>query len=100
MAPFNAGLDFGVSGAVLLELAMERCIELQGAYLIARDPIPLGSHALDDTLARIEGSSATHSCEWWVKNRSIATRRMVLAELTRAGILAPVSRRHTLPLVP
>lgn len=100
MAPFNAGLDFGVSGAVLLELVMERCIQLRDGHLVARDSMPTGSYALDDTLARIRGSAAAHSCEWWVKDRSVATRKMVLSELTDAGILGPVNRRHPLPLVP
>ena len=59
-------LRYAMAGAVLLDLALERCIDTDPERLWPVDPTPLDDDLLDPTLAEI-AAAGTDSLETWVR---------------------------------
>jgi cytochrome P450 len=58
--------DVALSGAVLMDLAMENRIDTDLRHLMLIDPTPLGDELLDPALAEIAHESGTHSTAFWI----------------------------------
>ena len=58
--------DIALSGAVLMDLALENRIDTDLEALLLIDPTPVGDELLDPTLSAIVGAGDTHSTAYWL----------------------------------
>ncbi|MGC5285808.1 GOLPH3/VPS74 family protein [Micromonospora sp. DT231] len=87
------GLDHGLAGALLLDLAVAGRVELVDDRLVVTDPAPVGRPLLDDALARIAGERKLRKPQDWVTRLAKDLPRRVLDGLVAAGVLRRESDR-------
>ncbi len=83
-------LDYALSGAVLMDLALEGRIDTDLERLVVIDPSPIDDDLLDPTLARIVKSDETHDTRYWIEDTIKHTGEVherALARLIERGIL-------------
>ncbi|MEU1687220.1 GPP34 family phosphoprotein [Micromonospora sp. NPDC005707] len=85
-------LDYGLAGAVLLELALAGRVEVTGGRLAVTDPAPTGVPLLDRALATVAGDRPRKPKDWIGKLAKGLPDR-VLDGLVDAGVLRRESDR-------
>ena len=83
-------LRYALSGAVLMDLALEDRIDTDLEKLVLVDPTPLGDEILDPTLAEIAAEDAVHDARYWVdriSGRVEEIRSAAVRGLVARGIL-------------
>ncbi|MFU8853900.1 GOLPH3/VPS74 family protein [Micromonospora sp. SL1-18] len=86
-------LDYGLAGAVLLELALAGRAEVVDSRLTVVDPTPLGHPVLDKALARIGAEQKRRKPKDWISRLAKQLPDRVLAGLVEAGVLRRESDR-------
>lgn len=83
------------AGAVLAELLLDRCIELDGKKVRARECQPRGDVLLDDALDRIRRSRKERTLQDWLAHLATPASllRRAVAGLCRRGILREERRK-------
>ena len=86
-------LDYGLSGALLLDLSFAGRITIRDGLVRVVDHTPVGDPVLDPILDRIGGESRHHSTDWWVYHAASRDHLQVLLDrLVERGYL--VRERH------
>ena len=83
-------LALALSGAVLMDLALEDRIDTDPKQLVVVDSTPLGDDILDPTLAEIAGADETYDTGYWLERtarRTHLVRKAALERLINRGIL-------------
>ncbi len=83
-------LDYAISGAVLMELALENRIDTDLESLVLIDSTPVGDSLLDPTLAEIAALDESRDIRFWVEHtarRSHEIQEEALSRLVSRGIL-------------
>ncbi|GAA5187501.1 hypothetical protein GCM10023322_36010 [Rugosimonospora acidiphila] len=83
----GVGLDFGLAGAVLVELALAGRVEVADGMLTVVDRAPTGDPVLDATLARIAEREPPRTPKDWVGDLRTGLREQILGRLVGAGVL-------------
>ncbi|MBP2708357.1 GPP34 family phosphoprotein [Microbispora sp. RL4-1S] len=94
----NLQLECGLAGAVLVELAAARRIDVDGEQIVVRDPAPLGTPEEDATLARIS-EEEPHDLQWWIRSLRSGLYERTLARLIARGVVDE-QRRRPLGILP
>ncbi|WNM41864.1 GPP34 family phosphoprotein [Micromonospora halotolerans] len=85
-------LDYGLAGAVLLELALAGRVEVTGGRLAVTDPRPTGVPLLDQALAAVAGDRPRKPKDW-ISRLAKGLPDRVLDGLVAAGALRRESDR-------
>ncbi|MET7965926.1 GPP34 family phosphoprotein [Micromonospora sp. NPDC005305] len=85
-------LDYGLAGAVLLELALAGRVEVTGGRLRVADPAPTGVPLLDQALATVGGDRPRKPKDW-IGRLAKGLPDRVLDGLVDAGVLRRESER-------
>ncbi|WBB73607.1 GPP34 family phosphoprotein [Micromonospora sp. WMMD1128] len=85
-------LDYGLAGALLLELALARRVEVADKRLVVTDPTPTGVPLLDEALATV-GAGRPRKPKDWIGKLSKGLPDRVLDGLVGAGVLRRESDR-------
>ncbi|MEU5903559.1 GPP34 family phosphoprotein [Micromonospora sp. NPDC047467] len=85
-------LDYGLAGAVLLELALAGRVEVTDKHLVVTDPAPTGVPLLDEALTMLEAERPRKPKNWIGKLAKGLPER-VLDGLVDAGVLRRESDR-------
>lgn len=89
-APAAATINYGLVGALLLDLTFAGRLTMEEKTLVVTDPTTIGDDLLDDVLARIASSRRAHDVRHWVGDLSRAVPNLkgrLLARLIWRGIL-------------
>ncbi|MCI2426212.1 GPP34 family phosphoprotein [Candidatus Acetothermia bacterium] len=92
----SASLLYGLSGAVLLELALSKRLHIDNEILLVSNTTPTGNDILDEALRTIIASKKDRSTEDWVKALSTGIKNLkerLLDRLVQEGILRKEERR-------
>jgi len=84
-------IDYGLAGAIVMELAMDNRLTIEGKHLAVVDVMPLDHSVLNDALNTIEQSSKRRTAQDWVMRLPKAVgglRQRLLDDLVGRGILA------------
>lgn len=95
----GAHLDVGLAGALLLELALARRIDVADDRVVVVNPAPTGDALSDAALARIGGDRKARHPKDWVNRLAKGVRISVLDRLVAAGVLARETGK-TLGVIP
>ena len=82
--------NIALSGAVLMDLALENRIDTDVEALVLLDPTPVGDELLDPVLSDIAQASDTHSTAFWIERtaeRGDELRQATIDRLIDRGIL-------------
>ena len=79
-------LDYGLVGAVLLDLTLAQRIDLSGRHVVVHDSRPTGEPVHDEILQRIQQSRPRKPAVWVQKLRK-GLRNRVLDKLVAASVL-------------
>ncbi|MER7568800.1 GPP34 family phosphoprotein [Streptomyces sp. NPDC097941] len=93
---YGTGLGFGLSGAMLMELALDGFLHTVDGYLVAADGAQPQDRALGEVLVRIRSSRKPRTASEWVRTLSIGAHRRLSAAMIAEGVLVRTPRR--LPL--
>ncbi|MEU4692108.1 GPP34 family phosphoprotein [Actinoplanes sp. NPDC023714] len=80
-------LDYGLGGAVLMELALTGRIDVVDKRVVVLDRTPTGDPIVDDALRQIDGDPKGRKAGHWVKKLAKGTRKRVLARLVGTEVL-------------
>lgn len=80
-------LDYGLAGALLLELTLAGRVEVADDRLVVTDPTPVGQRQLDDALTRIATEPKRRKPKDWVTRLAKDLPEQVLDGLVTAGVL-------------
>ncbi|KAB1155958.1 GOLPH3/VPS74 family protein [Micromonospora sp. DT46] len=80
-------LDYGLAGALLLELTLAGRVEVADDRLVVTDPTPVGQRQLDDALTRIATEPKRRKPKDWVSRLAKDLPEQVLDGLVTAGVL-------------
>ncbi|MDT0571843.1 GPP34 family phosphoprotein [Streptomyces sp. DSM 3412] len=100
---YRTGLDFGLSGAMLMELALDGCIDTVDGHLVAARAARAARAAqprdrvLGEVLARIQSSRRPRTASQWVRILSAGAHKRLAAGLITDGLLVRRPRRLPLP---
>jgi Golgi phosphoprotein 3 len=87
----SLALDYGLAGAILMELAINNRLTIDGKHIAVADSTPLNHPVLDDALHAIEQSSKRRPAQDWVMRLPKAVgglRQRLLDDLVMRGVLA------------
>jgi hypothetical protein len=93
---YRTGLDFGLSGAMLMELALDGQIRTVDGHLVAVRGAQPRDRVLGEVLARIQTSRKLRTASQWVMTLSGGAHKRLAADLIDNGVL--VRRPRQLPL--
>src|SRR5574337_809242 len=79
-------LDFGLGGALLLDLVLQQRIALRGSQVVVTDPRPTGDPLLDPALSEL-AAVKPHEPGHWVRHLIHGLRHAVEVRLVEAGVL-------------
>ncbi|MDX3580646.1 GPP34 family phosphoprotein [Streptomyces europaeiscabiei] len=94
---YRTGLDFGLSGAMLMELAMGGLIHTVDGHIVAVHAAQPPDRVLGEVLARIESSRRLRTPAQWVRTLSGGAHKRLAAGLITDGVLVRLPRRLPLP---
>ncbi|WP_433604812.1 GOLPH3/VPS74 family protein [Dactylosporangium sp. CA-139114] len=80
-------LNYGLAGAVLLDLALAGRIELAEDRVTVTDPTPTGDPVADEALARIAAEERPRKADAWMQPLADGLRAKVLDRQVEAGVL-------------
>ncbi len=90
----SSSLEYGLAGAMLVELVISGRLGMAGGGLVVADGSPTGDDALDDALAQIEYSRRARDPEYWVgRFGSLHPKGNLIKSLLDKGILRREERR-------
>jgi Golgi phosphoprotein 3 len=92
----SMGLDYGLSGAVLMELILRDKVRSEGKKLIVVDSGPTGDDILDEALTRIQQAKRPRNTESWVSKMTGVVKNLrgrLLDRLIENGILRKEEHR-------
>ncbi|HET9654774.1 MAG TPA: GPP34 family phosphoprotein [Kineosporiaceae bacterium] len=82
----NLQLECGLAAALLVELAEQGRIDVDGDGIVVRDVTPLGKPDEDAALARI-AETKPHDFAWWVSSLRSGLAQTTLARLVAQGVV-------------
>lgn len=88
-----ASLDYGLSGAMLLELALKGRLQIDADEVSISDPSSTGNPLLDKIATKIAQSKRKRSAQHWITNLNMAIKERVLTGLVEKGILRREEKR-------
>lgn len=94
---YRTGLDFGLSGAMLMELALDGCIHAVDGHIVAVRAAQPRDRVLGEVLARIQSSRRPRTASQWVMILSAGAHKRLAAGLITDGVLVRRPRRLPLP---
>ncbi|MGW1668116.1 GOLPH3/VPS74 family protein [Streptomyces sp. NPDC002324] len=97
---YRTGLDFGLSGAMLMELALDGLIHTAGGHIVAVqavDAVQPRDRVLGEVLVRIQSSRRLCTASQWVRTLSGSAHKRLAAGLVTDGVLVRTPRRLPLP---
>ncbi|MGA5629690.1 GOLPH3/VPS74 family protein [Streptomyces cellulosae] len=97
---YRTGLDFGLSAAMLMELALGGFIHTADGYIVADHGTDPRDPALREVLTRIRSSRTPRRTSEWIKTLSVNAHKQLSAGLITHGVLARAPRRLPLPTRP
>jgi golgi phosphoprotein 3 len=95
IAAVDDGLQFGLAGAILADLALHGKISLAEKRLAVIDPTPTGEALLDETLARLAADKKPRKASYWVQK--LADKKLpkqVARRLAEKNILRIEQKRY------
>ncbi|MFD3618837.1 GPP34 family phosphoprotein [Streptomyces sp. NPDC058676] len=93
----GTGLGFGLSGAMLMELALDGFIDTVDGHVVAVHGAEPHDRALGEVLARIRSSRKPRTASEWVRVLSVGAHRRTSAGLIAEGVLVRTPTRLPLP---
>ncbi|MEV5937035.1 GPP34 family phosphoprotein [Streptomyces sp. NPDC052079] len=94
---YRTGLDFGLSAAMLMELALGGFIHTVDGNIVAVHGTDPRDPTLREVLMRIRSSRKPRRASEWVKALSLSAHKRLSAGLIAHGVLARAPRRIPLP---
>ncbi|KOG37193.1 GOLPH3/VPS74 family protein [Streptomyces resistomycificus] len=94
---YRTGLDFGLSAAMLMELALDGFIRTVDGYVVAVQGAEPRDPELRDVLARIRSSRRRRRTSEWVRALSGGAHKRLTVGLITDGVLVRAPRRLPLP---
>jgi hypothetical protein len=95
---YRTGLDYGLSGAMLMELALGGFIHTVDGYVAAVHGAQPRDRVLGEVLARIRSSRTLRTASEWVRVLSFGAHKRLSAGLIADGVLVRSPRRLPLPI--
>ena len=80
-------VDYGLAGALLMELMLAERVTVPDKRVVVTDPTPIGDPLADQALARIAGEHRERKPKDWIGPLSKGLRERVLDRLIAAGLL-------------
>ncbi|MFF6881393.1 GPP34 family phosphoprotein [Streptomyces sp. NPDC012474] len=93
----RTGLDFGLSGAMLMELALDDLIHAVDGHLVAVQGAQSRDRVLGEVLGQIQSSRKVRTASHWVRILSGGAHKRLAAGLITDGVLVRTPRRLPLP---
>ncbi|MFD3838612.1 GPP34 family phosphoprotein [Streptomyces sp. NPDC058642] len=93
---YRSGLDFGLSGAMLIELALGGFIYTVDGYIVPVHGAQPRDRALGEVLVRIRSSRKLRTTSQWVRVLSAGAHKRLSAGLIAEGVLVRTPRRWPL----
>ncbi|MFC8198084.1 GPP34 family phosphoprotein [Streptomyces sp. NPDC057298] len=94
---YRTGLGFGLSGAMLMELALGGFIDVLDGRIVAVHGAQPRDRALGEVLVRIRSSRRLRTPSEWVRVLSIGAHKRLAVGLTAEGVLVRAQGRWPLP---
>jgi hypothetical protein len=94
---YRTGLDFGLSGAMLMELALDGLIHTVDGHIVAVHAAQPRDRVLGEVLVRIQSSRRLCTASQWVRTLSGSAHKRLAAGLITDGALVRTPRRLPLP---
>jgi hypothetical protein len=94
---YRTGLDFGLGGAMLMELAFDGFVHTVDGYVVAVPDAQPRDRVLGEVLVRIRSSRKLRTVAEWVRVLSASAHRRLSAGLIADGVLGRTPRRFSLP---
>ncbi|WP_329103207.1 GPP34 family phosphoprotein [Micromonospora sp. NBC_01699] len=83
----DAHLDYGLAGALLIDLALAGRIDVAGRYIVVTNPAPTGDRLMDFALHRLQHDRRAREPRDWIIRFTKDVRAAVLSQLIDAGTL-------------
>ncbi|WP_433222614.1 GOLPH3/VPS74 family protein [Dactylosporangium sp. CS-047395] len=83
----DPGLDYGLAGAVLLDLMLAGRLDLAEQRVTVTDPAPTGDPVTDGALTRIAGAGKPRKPDDWIQPLTDGLRAELLDRQVAAGVL-------------
>lgn len=83
----NPTLDYSLAGALLMELALARRIDVVDKRVVVTSPEPVGDALADEALAAIAADEKPRKPQHWVNKLSARLRDRLLDRQVEAGVL-------------
>lgn len=94
---YRTGLDFGLSGAMLMELALDGLVNTVDGHIVAVHAAQPRDRVLGEVLVRIQSSRRLCTASQWVRTLSGSAHKRLAAGLITDGVLVRTPRRLPLP---
>ncbi len=94
---YRTGLGFGLSGAMLMELALGGHIDVLGGYVVAVHGAQPHDRVLGEALVRIRAARRSRTASEWVRVLSVGAHKRLAAGLIAEGVLVRPPGRLPLP---
>ncbi|MFI1357394.1 GPP34 family phosphoprotein [Streptomyces sp. NPDC020898] len=91
---YRTGLGFGLSGAMLMELALGGFVDVLGGRVVAVPGAQPRDRALGEALVRIRSSRRPRTAAEWVRVLSVGAHKRLAVGLIAEGVLAGRARRY------
>ncbi len=83
----DPGLDYGLAGAVLLDLMLARRLDLADGRVVVVDATPVGDPVADAALERIAAEAKPRKPDAWIQPLTDGLRARLLERQVEAGVL-------------
>ncbi|MEV4518042.1 GPP34 family phosphoprotein [Dactylosporangium sp. NPDC049525] len=83
----DPGLDYGLAGALLLDLVLAGRLDLADSRVVVADPAPVGDPVADAALDRIAADTKPRKPDAWIQPLTDGLRARLLERQVEAGVL-------------
>ncbi len=93
----SLSLNYGIAGAILLELSEKNKIQIRDKKLIIVNKISTDSSILDETIKIIESSKRSRKIKYWINklgNKVSRLKKIALNDLYKKGIVSVISKNY------